>query len=128
MKAALAQSDRKIRYYTYDLKAERIIVDAKNERITFVPSREDSYDRLTELGNDYSDGTSIEDMVVKKLLIENMKNCIELLPPADRKIILAHFFDNTSQTELALLLDLTQQAISYRVTKAVEKLKKLMKI
>ena len=37
----LRKVHRKMEYAEYDLKAERIRVDAKNKKVTFIPSRED---------------------------------------------------------------------------------------
>ena len=44
----LKTTERKMRYQEYDLKVERVIIDKKNQTLTIVPSREDSYERLME--------------------------------------------------------------------------------
>ena len=44
---AYRESTRKMRYFQEDLKAEKLVVDQGNRRVTFVPSREDSLERLT---------------------------------------------------------------------------------
>ena len=41
------KGDRKNKYFTDDLKKEKIIVNQDEEKLSFIPSREDSYDRLT---------------------------------------------------------------------------------
>ena len=56
----LRQSNRKLRYFAHDLKEEKIIVTA--DSVTFLPSREDSFDRLISLGADFAaDEKSVED-------------------------------------------------------------------
>lgn len=44
----LEKSDRKMEYQQYDLKAERYKIDHTRRTVAFVPSREDSYERLLE--------------------------------------------------------------------------------
>lgn len=41
------KGDRKIKYFTDDLKQEKITVNQEEETIKIIQSREDSYDRLT---------------------------------------------------------------------------------
>ncbi len=44
----LEKSDRKMEYQQYDLKVERQKIDYAIGSITYIPSKEDSYDRLLE--------------------------------------------------------------------------------
>ena len=46
--AVLKTTERKMQYQEYDLKAEQAIVDQDGQTVTFIPSREDSYERLLE--------------------------------------------------------------------------------
>ena len=48
----LTKSDRKIRYIEKDLKRNNYIIDSENEKVTVIPSREDSLDRLMDIGKD----------------------------------------------------------------------------
>lgn len=41
--AILKTTERKMQYQEYDLKTERTVVDAENQKVTVIPSREDSY-------------------------------------------------------------------------------------
>ncbi len=51
--AYLKKSDRKIRYFEEDLKVERYIIDSEKAKVTIIPSREDSIDRMMEFGADF---------------------------------------------------------------------------
>ena len=69
----LERSDRKIKYSKYDLKTERCNIDYENGTVTYIPSREDSLDRLEEQNYQFSDqGESVEDRVIKGILIEKI--------------------------------------------------------
>ena len=46
--AVLRETERKMQYQEYDLKAEQTIVDQETQQIRIVPSREDSYECLLE--------------------------------------------------------------------------------
>lgn len=54
----LTKSDRKIRYIEKDLKRNNYIIDSENEKVTVIPSREDSLDRLMDIGKDYPNQSS----------------------------------------------------------------------
>ena len=66
----LRQSNRKFRYFAHDLKRETIRIEGEN--ITFIPSREDSLDRLKEEeGLEFAvEQKSVEDLAVDALLLE----------------------------------------------------------
>lgn len=47
------KSDRKIRYIEKDLKRCKYKIDMKKEKVTVIANREDSLDRLMDIGKDY---------------------------------------------------------------------------
>ena len=47
----LKETERKMQYQEYDLKAEQTIIDQDAQKIRVIPSREDSYERLLEEHN-----------------------------------------------------------------------------
>ena len=44
----LEKSDRQMEYLQYDIKVERCRIDSASGTVTYLPSREDSYERLLE--------------------------------------------------------------------------------
>ena len=77
----LRSSNRKMRYFTHDLKRQRIIIE--NETITFIPSREDSLERLAEDEGIFftTAESSVEDAVIGKMLLEQLYRALDLLEP-----------------------------------------------
>ncbi|MDL2274034.1 sigma-70 family RNA polymerase sigma factor [Oscillospiraceae bacterium OttesenSCG-928-G22] len=123
----LRQSNRKLRYFACDLKRERIIIDG--ERVTFIPSREDSLDRLwQDEGVEFAaEQKSVEDIVVESILVEQLHAAIARLDDGERRLIEEIFYQERYEDEIAESLGITQQAVSYRKKIVLDKLRKLMK-
>ena len=123
----LRQSNRKIRYFTYDLKTEKIIIDG--ERVTIIPEREDSLERLGEQGYSFAaEEESVEDRVIAVVLREQLRDALKLLDADERSLIENLFFSDQTEEEVSVILGITQQTVSYRKKILVDKIKKLMKI
>ena len=59
------QSERKITYAEVDRKTERFKVDRENLKAEFIPSLEDSLDRLSEIGEQFSEKIPISAIALK---------------------------------------------------------------
>ncbi len=46
--AVLRTTERKMQYQEYDLKSEQTVISQEDQTITTIPSREDSFERLTD--------------------------------------------------------------------------------
>lgn len=58
----LEKSDRKIEYQQYDLKVEQCRIDGIKRTVTYVPSREDSYERLLEENRQFAAESALSDL------------------------------------------------------------------
>ena len=71
--SVLKETERKIQYQEYDLKAEQAVLDRKTGRVSILPGREDSLDRM--MGCSRTEGNRI---LRRKYVADfNMKNCTE---------------------------------------------------
>jgi len=123
----LRQSNRKLRYFAHDLKEEKIIVTA--DSVTFLPSREDSFDRLISLGADFAaDEKSVEDIVVDATMREQLHVALDKLDDGERRLIDDIYYLERSQREVAESLGISQPAVKKRCDKILEKLKKIINI
>jgi len=123
----LVKSDRKIEYQQYDLKVERYRIDYNKGTVTYIPSREDSFDRLLEENRQFaSDAEGVEDTAVKAVMIEKMLNCLKLLTPEEQELITELFFKGKSERRLSAETGIAQRTINDRKVKILGKLKKLM--
>ena len=123
---SLLQSNRKIRYYTYDLKAERVVIDG--DKVIILPAREDSYERLVELGHEFGADESMEELVAESLLQEQLHIALSRLTEKERWLVKEIFYFNRSQREVAETLGISQPAVKKRHDKLIKKIRKLMKL
>ena len=70
---------------------------------------------------------SIEDEIIKKASFVDVKNAINMLPPAQKRRIKKYYFDDKNEYEIAREEATTQQAINKSLKIAKEKLKKFLK-
>lgn len=123
----LLQSDRKIKYQQYDLKVGKCQFDYVKGTDTYLPGREDSYERLIEENKQFADkAESVEDVVVKAVMIEKMLYCVKLLDLEDQELIVELFFKGKSEREMSAEKGIPNMTLHDRKTKILGKLKKLM--
>ena len=123
----LKKSDRKMEYQQYDIKAEKCRIDYVSGTVTYLPSWEDSYDRLLEENRQF--GTEIEgveDTAVKAVMIEKMLTCLKLLTKEEQELIIKLFFKGKSERQLSAETGIHSMTIHNRKIKILGKLKKLM--
>ena len=90
-------------------------------------AREDSYDRLLDEDRLFAaNDESVEDMVIRNMLIDKLYRCLEQLSDNERQLIQKLYFERKTQMELERETGVKQQTISYREKKIREKLKKMM--
>lgn len=112
-----------------DLKQERFVYDPETKTAHFIPGREDSYERLVE---DEKRQFSNEDPTPEEHLMRSIENellrqAVALLKEDERQLILLRFWQECSQSQVAELLGLSQQAVSYRERNILGKIKKFLK-
>lgn len=127
--SVLRKGDRKEEYQEVDLKQERFVYDPETKTAHFIPGREDSYERLVE---DEKRQFSNEDPTPEEHLMRSIENellrqAVALLKEDERQLILLRFWQECSQSQVAELLGLSQQAVSYRERNILGKIKKFQK-
>lgn len=120
----LKRSDRKIRYIEKDLKRNTYIIDSANEKVTVIPKREQSLDRLTELGKDFSD--SVSDFQEGTLLKIMLDEALAKLNDEDLNLIVQLFYLKRSEKDIAEELGVTRRTVNNRKHKILLKLRKLI--
>ena len=127
--SVLRKGDRKEEYQEVDLKQERFVYDPETKTAHFIPGWEDSYERLVE---DEKRQFSNEDPTPEEHLMRSIENellrqAVALLKEDERQLILLRFWQECSQSQVAELLGLSQQAVSYRERNILGKIKKFLK-
>ena len=125
----LVEVEKTIYYTYYGMKRKEKTLWEKDERNgVFLFSNLDTGETTGEEAISDSNAPSIEDIVVEKLMVENLHCCIKLLDQAEQELINALFFQCLSEREYAKLIGISQKGINKRRTKILSKLRKLMKI
>lgn len=127
MMEVLEKSDRKMEYQQYDLKVERCQIDGTNQSVTYIPSREDSYERLLEENRQFAaEIESVEDAAVKAVMIEKMLNGLKLLTLEEQDLIKELFFRGKSERQLSEETGIHYMTIHNRKIRILAQLKKLL--
>ncbi len=114
---------RKEEYFTYDLKAERFVCDFESKTAFFIPSREDSYERLLDLEQQFA----ANDIPLDEQIADPnwMDALLDTLEPKERYIIRGIFVKQQTEHELSAELGTSQNTVHYWKKKALKKLRKI---
>lgn len=125
---AYMKGDRKMRYFENDLKTERVILDEEGHIRRIIPSREDSLDRLEDdNAEQFQDRhESVEDMVLRKISYDRLYEAIGVLTEQEQALILALFFEEKTEREIASSLGVSQPAIHKQKNRILKKLKSFL--
>lgn len=126
--SALKQSDRKMEYMEVDLKREGFRQDLEAMTTEFIPSREDSYERLQDDENAkfLLDEPTPEDKAIHRDELMQLYAALEQLEPDELLLIKALYFDGLSERELGKTLGIPQRTLHDRKVRIQRKLRKLM--
>lgn len=119
------QSERKITYAEVDRKIERFKVDRENLKAEFIPSLEDSLDRLSESGEQFSEKDSDFRNSIEMRL--DLKNALSKLSESERDLIYRLYFLCESEREIAEEYGVFSNVIHKKKCAVLAKLHKLLK-
>lgn len=127
--SVLKQSDRKMKYMEVELKQGTFHQDPATQTAVFVPSREDSLERLQEEDKAEFPSTtpSPEDEAVHNEELDRLRKARIMLLPDEQALIRALFDDGLSEREYAQMLGISQKAVNKRWHKVRAKLQKFLK-
>ena len=124
--AVLKTTERKMQYQEYDLKAEQAIVDQDGQTVTFIPSREDSYERLLDVY--FVETTdSMEETAIRNIQSQQLHKALSLLTDDERDLIEQLFFEERTERDLAVEYGLSQRGINKRKQRILKHLRELLK-
>lgn len=121
---AYYKTDRRERYMENDIKAGRIAVNAERETVTFIPSKEDSIDRLLETGADFSDNTKLEDVICDQAMLRILQAAIAELNSEEQELIQDLYYKEQTVRDIAKRNSVSHVAIIKRHKKILDKLHK----
>ena len=113
-----------IEYYKeYERNRYLATLDRKNKVLSI-----EAFDSEDDNGVDFivDEDEDVERHVTDKLMIEKLRSVLPLLSDDEQLLIKRHYYENISETELAKIYGITQQAISKKMVKIRTKLKNLI--
>ena len=112
----LKKSDRKMKYMEVDLKSEQRRKNAENGAESYVPSKEDSLERLVYSAKCQfaDDAEGVEDAVIRKDDLCRLRAALDQLSEEERTLIHALFFDECSERELEEMMGIHRMTIHNR--------------
>ncbi len=122
-KLYVTDPDNEERQYRWS-KVSRIEVDTENERVIFVPSREDSIDRLTELGFEFEDASFSIDAIDTAVMVEK---ALDQLSFDERYIIESLFYNGKTEQELADEYGIAQKNMHMRKIRILAKMNRILR-
>lgn len=123
----LRRSDRKMKYIEADLKEEAFIEDQQKRIARFIPSREDSYERLLEEERQqFSDGSDMEELVLLREDIFRLRRALLLLEEEEAELIKALYFRGLSERDYGKSIGISQKGVNKRRKRVLNKLYKII--
>ena len=125
----LQKSDRKMKYMEVDMKSEQRKKNAEDGTESYVPSKEDSLERLLYSAKCQfaSDAESVEDAVIRQDDLCRLQAALDQLSEEERFLIHALFFDERSERELEEMTGVHRMTIHNRKIRILQKLKKMLR-
>lgn len=114
---------RRARYLENDIKVGSSSVDEQGN-VIYKPSKEDSIERLYELGTDFEDEKLVEDIICDKAMLQILNQAMKELDQEETELISDLYFKNLTTRQVADKNKISQPAVIKRKQKVIDKLKK----
>lgn len=89
-----------------------------------IGGHENAFENFKEFRTDYN----VEEETDRKILVENLYDCLDLLSKSERNLIIMLYFENKTERECAEILCTSQQNMHKKKMMILYKLNKLLKM
>lgn len=114
---------RRARYFENDIKVGSSSID-ESGNVIYKPNKEDSIERLYELGTDFEDENLIEDIICDKAILQILNQAMKELDQDETELITDLYYKNLTTRQVADKSNISQSTVIKRKQKVIEKLKK----
>lgn len=115
---------RRERYMEKDIKFGRIDLGPNPEDYTFVPSKEDSIERIMEKGDDFASAQRVEDIICDKATLLILQEAMAELNRDEQELIYDLYHKNLTVREVAKQQSISHVTVVKRHKKVLDKLRK----
>lgn len=117
-------SEDKERYFMKRLKKGRFVIDAEAQTVTYIPSREESYERLLDADWQLpASGEAVEDIAVKAVLLEQLRSALHMLTHEEMVLIQELFYLEKTEREVCAALNVAKTTLHDRKNRILLKLR-----
>lgn len=117
------QMKRRMQYLERDVKVGKSVEDPETGEITFLPSKEDSIERLMDQGVDFADEQTVEDIVVDKAMLLLLQEAMAELDREELHLIESLYYKNLTVREVAKQEAVSHVAVVKRHKQLLDKLR-----
>ncbi len=118
------QMARRAKYMENDIKVGSININFEDETVIFIPSKEDSIDRLIESGADFSNQTKIEEIICDQAMLSILQIAMTELSDEEEELIQSLYYKEQTVRDVAKEKNVSHVAIVKRHKKILDKLRK----
>ena len=112
-------------YFMRSLKEERFRYDPEHQIAEFLPSREDSYERLLEEGEEFAlEQPSVEYIAEVRILIEKI---LARLSEEEKQFMRLAFLSDRSETEVSEMMNIPLTTLRYQKAVFLGKCRRILK-
>lgn len=118
------QMKRRIKYLEQDVKQGSSKIDPETGRVIFKPSKEDSYNRLMDVGEQFQASQIVEDIVCDKSILLILQEALKELDEEEKQIITGLYYEDLTTRETGGRINKSHVTVGKKHKKILEKLKK----
>lgn len=119
------RAEEKEQYFMKRLKKGQFIIDLDNQTVDYIPSREQSYEMMLELHNEFpSSEISVENAVLKEYLLEKLAAALHTLTDEEMTLLHELFYLEKSEREVCAALNMAKTTLHHQKKRILEKLRK----
>lgn len=101
------------------------MIDAEAQTVTYIPSREESYDHLLDADWEFSTSSeAVEDTAVKSVMMERLKSALHILTNEEMALIIELFYLEKTEREVCAALNVAKTTLHDRKNRILAKLRK----
>lgn len=119
------RAEEKERYFMKRLKKGRFLVDSEQQAVTYIPSREASYEQLLQEDWEFpAPGETVDDIAVKAYQIEKLQEALHSLSDEEMTLIQELFYLEKTEREVCAALNVAKSTLHDRKARVLDKLRK----
>ena len=120
---AYYEDSRREKYRDVDVKRGRFIADAEAENVRYVESKEESFERLSESGVEFTGDRSAEDRFIHKEQLDCLKNALSILTAEERLLIELLYVRRRTTREIGVVFGISHTAVRKRHEAILKKIR-----